>query len=293
MSDRLPALYALRAFEAAARHRSFTLAARELSLTQSAVSRHIRTLEADFACRLFEREGRGLRLTDAGEQLLPGLTAGFTALQRACADLRGSEGVLRLKAPSTLTVRWLLACLSRFRQAHPTLDVQLTSAWMNVDRVDFQQEPFDCAVLLSDGQFPGDWHSVRLFEEWLIPVCAPSAVAAGPGIWRACARRNSCTRHRTAATGGAGWRPCSWKSRCRYRVASCSTCWNWASWPPRVVMACRLAICCWSPKTSRLAAWACPGRRRWPVVIATTWYGRAHDVASSASASWRRFSRPK
>jgi DNA-binding transcriptional LysR family regulator len=51
---------------------------------------------------------------------------------------------------------------------------------MNVDRVDFQQEPFDCAVLLSDGQFPGDWHSVRLFEEWLIPVCAPSAVAAGP-----------------------------------------------------------------------------------------------------------------
>ena len=180
MSDRLPALYALRAFEAAARHRSFTLAARELSLTQSAVSRHIRTLEADFACRLFEREGRGLRLTDAGEQLLPGLTAGFTALQRACADLRGSEGVLRLKAPSTLTVRWLLACLSRFRQAHPTLDVQLTSAWMNVDRVDFQQEPFDCAVLLSDGQFPGDWHSVRLFEEWLIPVCAPSAVAAGP-----------------------------------------------------------------------------------------------------------------
>ena len=101
MSDRLPALYALRAFEAAARHRSFTLAARELSLTQSAVSRHIRTLEADFACRLFEREGRGLRLTDAGEQLLPGLTAGFTALQRACADLRFDGGHPASRHPCT------------------------------------------------------------------------------------------------------------------------------------------------------------------------------------------------
>ncbi|AYC34818.1 LysR family transcriptional regulator [Pseudomonas cavernae] len=178
--SRLPPLYALRAFEAAARHLSYTRAAEELVLTQSAVSRHIRTLEADFGCRLFERAGRGLRLTESGRLLLPGLRDGFAALEQACASLRSEEGVLRLKAPSTLTMRWLLARLSRFRLHHPDSEVQLTSAWMDVDKVDFQHEPFDCAVLLGDGSFPEDWHSALLFEEWLIPVCAPEAAAAGP-----------------------------------------------------------------------------------------------------------------
>ncbi|UVE19817.1 LysR substrate-binding domain-containing protein [Pseudomonas sp. LS44] len=180
MMSRLPPLYALRAFEAAARHLSFTRAAEELAITQSAVSRHIRTLEADFACRLFERAGRGLRLTESGRLLLPGLRDGFAALERACASLRSEEGTLRLKAPSTLTVRWLLARLSRFRLRNPDIEVQLTSAWMDVDTVDFQHEPYDCAVLLSSGEFPEEWDSALLFEEWLIPVCAPEAAADGP-----------------------------------------------------------------------------------------------------------------
>lgn len=178
--SRLPPLYALRAFEAAARHLSYTRAAEELALTQSAVSRHIRTLEADFGCRLFEREGRGLRLTESGRLLLPGLRDGFGALERACASLRSEEGALRLKAPSTLTVRWLLARLSSFRQRNPDIEVQLTSSWMDVDTVDFQHEPFDCAVLLSEGVFPEEWDSALLFDEWLIPVCAPQEVADGP-----------------------------------------------------------------------------------------------------------------
>ncbi|MFI8746157.1 LysR substrate-binding domain-containing protein [Pseudomonas sp. NPDC077186] len=180
MNRRLPPLYALRAFEAAARHASFTRAAEELAITQSAVSRHIRTLEAHFACRLFERHGRSLQLTDPARALLPGLRDGFEALERACAALRADDGVLRLKAPSTLTMRWLLARLSHFRLAHPDSEVQLTSAWMDVDKVDFRHEPFDCAVLLAGGQFPEEWDSVLLFEEWLIPVCAAADVAAGP-----------------------------------------------------------------------------------------------------------------
>ena len=180
MSERLPPLYALRAFEAAARHLSYTRAAAELAITQSAVSRHIRTLEADFGCRLFEREGRGLRLTEPGRLLLPGLQQGFAALEGACASLRSEEGVLRLKAPSTLTMRWLLARLSRLRLQQPDFEVQLTAAWMDVDKVDFEREPFDCAVLLNDGQFPPDWEVCKLFEEWLIPVCAPEDAAAGP-----------------------------------------------------------------------------------------------------------------
>ena len=73
MSRRLPPLYALRAFEAAARHASFTRAAAELAITQSAVSRHIRTLEEHFGCRLFERSGRHLQLTETARGLLPGM----------------------------------------------------------------------------------------------------------------------------------------------------------------------------------------------------------------------------
>ena len=126
--SRLAPLYALRAFEAAARHLSFTRAAQELAITQSAVSRHVRTLEADFGCRLFERAGRGLRLTESGRLLLPGLQQGFSALQAACASLRSDEGALRMKAPSTLTMRWLMARLSRFRLQQPDIEIQLTAA---------------------------------------------------------------------------------------------------------------------------------------------------------------------
>lgn len=174
MARRLPPLYALRAFEAAARHASFTRAAEELAITQSAVSRHIRTLEEHFGCRLFERAGRYLSLSESARLLLPGVRDGFDALERACTVLSADDTTLRLKAPSTLTIRWLLARLSRFRLHNPGIEVQLTSAWMDVDKVDFHQEPFDCAVLLSSNAgFPADWESTELFAEWLIPVCAP------------------------------------------------------------------------------------------------------------------------
>ncbi len=113
VNQRLPPLYALRAFEAAARHSSFTRAGEELAITQSAVSRHVRTLEEHFACRLFERRGRSLQLTETARMLLPGLRDGFEALERACNTLRVDDAVLRLKAPSTLTMRWLLARLAR------------------------------------------------------------------------------------------------------------------------------------------------------------------------------------
>jgi LysR family glycine cleavage system transcriptional activator len=179
MRERLPPLYALRAFEAAARHGSFTRAAEELALTQSAISRHVRTLEEHFSCRLFERQGRSLQLTEAARMLLPGLIEGFTALERACSTLRVDDSVLRLKAPSTLTMRWLLARVSRYRLAREA-EVQLTSAWMDVDKVDFLHEPFDCAVLLSEGNFPAQWDSCELFKEWLIPVCAPEALGDKP-----------------------------------------------------------------------------------------------------------------
>lgn len=180
MPRSLPPLYALRAFEAAARHASFTRAAQELSITQSAVSRHIRTLEDHFACRLFQRKGRNLQLTETARALLPGVRDGFLALERACSTVLADEGILRMKAPSTLTMRWLLARLSRFRHIQAGNEVQLTSAWMDIDAVDFAQEPFDCAILLSRGHFPPDWEATLLFPEWLIPVGAPALLQESP-----------------------------------------------------------------------------------------------------------------
>lgn len=180
MADRLPPLYALRAFEVAARSCSFTRAADELALTQSAISRHIRSLESHLGCRLFERNGPRLSLTDAGQRLARQLNAGFTLIEQACQPFRGARRQLRLKAPSTLTMHWLLGCLEHFRQDPQHVAVQLASVWMDQDTVDFSSEPYDCAVLLGNGHFGEQVQSCKLFEEWLIPICAPSLLGETP-----------------------------------------------------------------------------------------------------------------
>ncbi len=174
MTPRLPPLYALRAFEAAARLGSFTLAAQSLCITQSAVSRHVRNLEESLGCALFERRGSKLALTFAGRILALELERGFNVIEDACAAASSQRGALRLKAPSTITMRWLLHVLESFQADDQRNRVELTSTWMDKDSVDFRTEPFDCAVLLGTGEFPPEWCSVRLFDEWLVPVCSPA-----------------------------------------------------------------------------------------------------------------------
>lgn len=183
VADRLPPLYALRAFEVAARSCSFTRAADELALTQSAISRHIRSLESHLGCRLFERQGPRLRLTDVGQSLARQLNAGFGLIEQACQPFRDGARQLRLKAPSTLTMHWLLDCLALFRQEPEPISVQLASVWMDQDSVDFSGEPYDCAVLLGDGRFGERVKCRLLFEEWLIPICSPSLL--GDRAWDA------------------------------------------------------------------------------------------------------------
>jgi DNA-binding transcriptional LysR family regulator len=173
MAERIPPLYALRAFEIAARSSSFTRAAQELSLTQSAISRHIKTLEGILDCRLFERHGPRLQLTAAGERLAQELKVGFRIIEQACAPFRAGTGNLRLKAPSTLTMRWLLHTLDLLKAE---LTVQLASVWMDFDSVDFYAEPYDCAILLGNGHFGADVQAYKLFDEWLIPICAPGKI---------------------------------------------------------------------------------------------------------------------
>lgn len=173
MSERIQALHALRAFEVASRHGSFTRAAEELALTQGAVSHHVKTLEGMFGCDLFERRGPKLRLTEHGRLLAQELKVGFKIIENACALLRQDRYGLRLKAPSTLTVRWLLKALDGYKKLEDSGPVQLSSVWMDIDTVDFYSEPYDCAILLASGRFPADVESFRLFDEWLIPVCHP------------------------------------------------------------------------------------------------------------------------
>ena len=181
----LPPLYALRAFEAAARQGSFSLAAAELHVTPGAVSRHISTLESWFACQLFVRHGPRVEVTAAGRLLAGELAVGFRSIEQACQAFRQRSGRLRLKAPSTLTMRWLLTVLQAFHQRQSQPVVDMTSVWMDTDSVDFAREPYDCAVLLGNGEFGADTASALLFREWLIPVCAP-ALAAQAADLRQC-----------------------------------------------------------------------------------------------------------
>ncbi|MCO8170663.1 LysR substrate-binding domain-containing protein [Pseudomonas sp. 21LCFQ02] len=178
MSERITALYALRAFEIAARHGSFSKAAQELSVTQSAVSHHVKNLESLFDCELFERHGPRLRLTEQGRLLANELKAGFKIIENACALLKSGRDIVRLKAPSTLTIRWLLRVLDRFRKAGQHSEVQLSSVWMDIDSVDLYAEPYDCAILLGAGHFGADIESCKLFDEWLVPVCRPDYLPA-------------------------------------------------------------------------------------------------------------------
>ncbi|WP_438765800.1 LysR family transcriptional regulator [Kushneria sp. TE3] len=172
----LPPLYALRAFEAAARLGSFSKAADDLNVTAGAVSRHIRTMESWCGCELFRRHGPRVQITDAGRVLADQLTEGFERIEQACHSFRGGNRALRLKAPSTLTMRWLLDVLNGFREVYSTPVVEASSVWMDTDTVDFSKEPYDCAILLGDGHFGTGTESRLLFEEWLIPVCSPKII---------------------------------------------------------------------------------------------------------------------
>ena len=170
----LPPLYALRAFACAAQFSSFSQAAAALNVTPGAISRHVRSLEAWFDCELFIRRGPKVEISAAGSVLAAQLQQGFDCLERACAAFSQQGNLLRLKAPSTLTMRWLLDVLQRYREQNSTPDVQITSVWMDTDQVDFAREPFDCAILLGNGNFGSNTASHLLFKEWLIPICAPA-----------------------------------------------------------------------------------------------------------------------
>ena len=166
----LPPTATLRAFEVATRHPTFTAAAQELHVTQSAVSHQLKHLEALWGLQLFER-GKALRLTAAGATLAPIVREFFISLEATLGDLREQKGRVRLSVSTTYSfaLKWLLPRLPRLARQHPELLVSLDTT----DKIiHFSHGQADVAIRLGKGNYPG-LHSEFLFGEQVFPVASP------------------------------------------------------------------------------------------------------------------------
>ncbi len=159
-------LSTLRVFEAAARARSFKLAAGDLSLTPSAVSHAVRKLERDLGTILFVRTGRSVTLTHEGSVLLAHVERGFTELRRGLEVVaHGAPRSLCLHAAPSFAAQWLAPRLSRFLAAHPRIEVRLASG------TDYRRfDAFDADIIY--GERPADMDAISLGEEVVSPLCA-------------------------------------------------------------------------------------------------------------------------
>ncbi len=178
MHRRLPPLNALKAFEAAGRHGSFTLAAEELRVTHGAVSRHIQTLEAWLGVLLFERHNRRVVLTEAGRSYLPEIGAALDRMALATARQmeRSQSHVLHVNALATFTLRWLIPRLSAFQRANPLVEIRLTTSNVPLAHI---IEPFDVAIRGGPETRPG-FVGRQFLTERRIPVCSPTLRQHGP-----------------------------------------------------------------------------------------------------------------
>ncbi|PIK72728.1 transcriptional regulator [Methylobacterium frigidaeris] len=169
---------ALRAFEAAGRHASFTLAASELGVTHGAVSRQVQALEAWLQVPLFERHNRRVVLTEVGRRYLTEIGAALdrVALATAREVERGRPRLLRVNALATFSLRWLIPRLSAFQLANPAVEVRLTTSNVPLAQI---AEPFDVAIRGGPDARPG--HAGQLFlPETRIPVCSPGLLRRLP-----------------------------------------------------------------------------------------------------------------
>ena len=171
MNIRLPALTGLQAFEAVARHRSFTRAAAELGLTQTAVSHRIGRLEAQLGRQLFLRQGRQVMLSAAGQAYLPGVREAFERLHQATGELLDDQraGAVTVSTLVSFAAKWLVPRLAAFQSAHPEIAVRILTSPLPVD---FAREPVDLAIRYGDGRWPG-LRAERLLDEAIFPVSSP------------------------------------------------------------------------------------------------------------------------
>ncbi len=172
MSKRLPPLNALRVFDAAARHLSFTKAAEELFVTQAAVSHQMKSLEDFLGLKLFRRRNRSLLLTEDGQSYYLDIKEIFIAINEATRKLQAriAKGALTVSLSPSFAIQWLVPRLSGFNQSFPGIDVRIQAIDREEDKL---ADDVDVAIFYGRGNWPG-LRTDRLYPEYLLPVCSPS-----------------------------------------------------------------------------------------------------------------------
>lgn len=172
MLARLPPLTTLRAFEAAARHGSFSRAAEEISVTHSAVSHQVRALERSLGTALFHRNGRRVVLTEAGRNFAARVGAALRDIGEAAQLLRRGDrdkNVLTITTLPSFAARWLMPRLGRFMEQHPKIDVNLHTS---LALVDLERDGVDLAIRFGKGEWPG-LEAVKFLDDEMFPVASP------------------------------------------------------------------------------------------------------------------------
>jgi len=177
MSNRLPPLNALRAFEVSARLRSFSRAAEELNVTPAAISHQIKGLEEYLGTRLFNRANRTLMLTQEGQTLLPGIRRGFSAFHDAMEafGLHDETGLLNVAVTPSFASRWLVPRLESFNKAHPEIDIRMTTS---MGLIDYDRDGIEIGVRYGGGEYP-DLVVEPLLSHDILPVCSPRLLSGG------------------------------------------------------------------------------------------------------------------
>jgi LysR family glycine cleavage system transcriptional activator len=206
MARQLPPLNALRAFEAAARHLSFTRAAAELHVTQAAISHQVKLLEEHLGVKLFQRLTRRLLLTDDGKALLPVLGDALDEIARAAEAirLRGSSPSLNLTLTATFSAMWLMPRLGRFWQQHPEIELKLQHSARSASLADFRAGLVDLAIRWGAGAWPG-LEAERLIWADLIPVCSPGLATGRPPLTTPWDLRHHVLLHEVGYDGWGQW----------------------------------------------------------------------------------------
>jgi len=174
MTERLPSLGSLIAFEAAARHLSFTRAAREINITQTAVSHQIKTLEANLGVRLFQRRRNGIQLTSAAKKYLESVRAALGIISDATGELTGTNrDVLNINCHITFGLKFLSPLLAEFNRIHPEITTRISYPTRFEQ---YHDRDFDVAVQYGAGNWEGykaDW----LCDSEIFPVCSPQILS--------------------------------------------------------------------------------------------------------------------
>jgi len=181
-----PPLNALRTFEVAARHLSFTLAAEELNITQAAVSQQIRQLEDILGVRLFKRLNRSLLLTDAGQEYAMPIRHAIQTIQDATHKLSGYQdsGILTISVLPSFAARWLVPRIGHFRQKYPDIDLRLHTSFTAVD---FQRDRVDAAIRLGHWEKNSErkgLYGELIMREFIFPVSSPDLMNGTPPLRR-------------------------------------------------------------------------------------------------------------